>query len=157
MSDTATDTTLPLGSTDASTAPGADDTAAGRGRVLERRGDDVVLFQPRHTSYELHLVSPGLDREVGKSVRAVVRAEARKVYTVPSGGNFVVPIMGTPRIVQGRVLEVRGEHEIVLQAGATVAVTMPADPHAIDLGNGPIEAGAIVNAVLLPGARLEVG
>ena len=49
-----------------------------------------------------------------RPVEALVRVRARKVWTVPSGGLFVAPIFGPPRIVQGRVRAL-DEHEIVIR------------------------------------------
>lgn len=129
-------------------------TQPARGKVLETR-DGVVVFQPRGTNYELHLeAAQPYAGPVNKPTQGLVHVRARKIYTVPSGGNFIAPILGTPRTVQGRVLEVSAT-QLVVQAGGPVLVDLPSEPHAIDLGSGPIEEGAIVNVVALPGARFE--
>lgn len=129
------------------------------GKVVEQR-DSVVLFRPRGTNYELHLEAPDYNGPVNKPVQGVVRVRGRKAYTVPSGGNLIVPLMGTPRIVQGRVLDLmvpeKGPRLLVLKAGAIVIAELPDEPHAIDLSNGPIEQGAIVNVVVWPGARFSL-
>ena len=131
-------------------------TQVARGKVLESRAG-LVVFQPRGTSYELHLgTAVDYAGPVNKPTQGVVHVRARKVYTVPSGGNFVAPILGTPRTIQGRVLWL-SPRQLVLQAGLPVLVDLPPDPHAIDLGSGPIEEGAIVNVVALPGAGFEPG
>jgi hypothetical protein len=128
--------------------------AVARGKVLEARGG-VVIFQPRGTNYELHLETSGeFEGPINKPTMGVVHVKARKLYTVPSGGNFIAPILGTPRTVQGRVVWV-SPTQIILQAGTPVLVDIPAEPHAVDLGSGPIEEGAIVNVVALPGATYE--
>ena len=137
--------------------------AACKGKVLEVR-DGVVLFQPRGTNYELHLAPAGgaYDGEVGRPVGGVVDVRARKVYTVNAGGNFVAPILGSPRIIQGRVLAVGdapadgSPRFISVKAGAVVSVRMPDESHAVELGNGPIERGALVNVVAEPGATFEL-
>lgn len=126
---------------------------AAKGKVIEAR-PGMVIFQPRGTNYELHLEATDFAGPVNKPTQGLVRVRARKVYTVPSGGNFIAPILGTPRTVQGRVLAVTPSH-VVLQAGGPVVVDLPEESHAIDLGNGPIEEGAIVNVVALPGAWFE--
>lgn|SRR5688572_12972631 len=129
-------------------------TAVARGKVLEARAG-MVIFQPRGTNYELHLETAGeYGGPANKPTQGIVHVRARKLYTVPSGGNFIAPILGTPRTVQGRVVWV-SPTQIVLQAGTPVLVDLPAEPHAIDLGSGPIEEGAIVNVVVLPGAVFE--
>lgn len=125
-----------------------------RGKLLEAR-PGLVVFQPRGTNYELHLeVANEFVPALNRPTVGVVRVRARKLYTVPSGGNFIAPILGSPRTVQGRVISV-SPAQLVLQAGMPVVVDLPIEPHAIDLGSGPIEEGAIVNVVALPGAAYE--
>jgi hypothetical protein len=125
-----------------------------RGRIKETRGN-VVVFQPANTTYELHLESGGEKPAGDEPVDVFVRVIARKVMTVPSGGNFIAPIFGQPRTIQGRVRLI-GEREIVVQAGCPVIVELPASDAAIDLNNGPIAVGKMVNVSALPGARVEV-
>ena len=129
-----------------------------RGKVVGRR-DGLLLFKPRGTAYELHLACDDFTGTLDKPVEGQIVIQARKAYTVSSGGNFVAPITGTPRIVQGRVIEVLpdtgGRRRIILSAGPVVVVDLPEDSHAIDLGNGVIEEGALVNVVVLPGATFE--
>ena len=142
-------------SSDHSTHP----THPARGKVVGRR-DGLLLFKPRGTAYELHLACDDYNGPLDKPVEGQIVIQARKAYTVSSGGNFVAPITGTPRIVQGRVLEVLPEtgaarRRIVLKAGPVVVVDLPEDTHAIDLGNGVIEEGALVNVVVLPGTTFE--
>lgn len=142
------------------TAPPADSAAGGsamaRGKVLESRAG-MVIFQPRGTNYELHLETAAeYSGPTNKPTQGIVHVRARKLYTVPSGGNFIAPILGTPRTVQGRVVWV-SPRQIVLQAGTPVLVDLPTEPHAIDLGSGPIVEGAIANVVALPGAAFDPG
>ncbi|MEL7240339.1 MAG: hypothetical protein AAGK78_15885 [Planctomycetota bacterium] len=126
-------------------------SASAKGKVLQTR-DGGVVFQPRGTNYELHLqTDTPYEGAIGKPVTGMIRLHARKVYTVASGGNFIAPIMGTPRTVQGRVLSVAKDH-IVLHAGAPVVIELPSESHAIDLGEGSIAPGVMLNAVVLPGA-----
>jgi len=129
------------------------------GRVISTSGDKIV-FQPRGTTYELHLVPAG-GAAIGagrRPVRGLVKVVGRKAYTVPSGGAFIVPIMGTPRIVQGRVIrgmENGASRRVLLKAGAEVVAELPAADHAIDLNHGPIEPGVLLNVVCEPGAAFE--
>ena len=115
----------------------------------------MVIFQPKGTSYEFHL-DAGADRlgPLNKPTQGRILLKARKLYTVPSGGNFIAPIVGPPRTVQGRVIGITPT-QIVVQAGVPVVIDLPGEPHAIDLGSGPVEEGAIVNVVAFPGARFE--
>ena len=138
-------TTMTIATTNAATA---------RGKVIRTSGN-FVIFAPSNTAYQLHLLAPGYGGPLNTPVRGAVRVTARKAYTVPSGGNFISPIFGTPRTIQGRVRSTEG-NTIVVQAGVPIHVTMPLDPSAIELANGPIAVGSLVNVVALPGATFEL-
>ena len=126
-----------------------------RGKVIDVRGN-VVVFQPYGTSYELHLqTDEPYAGPKDSPVQALIRVHARKVYTVPSGGNFLAPIFGPPRIVQGRV-KFMDNRAIVVQAGAPIIIDLPAADSAIDLTDGQIQLNHLVNAALLSGAKFEV-
>lgn len=119
--------------------------------------DDAVVFAPRGTTYEINLKTAGgkFDGPTNTPVEAVIRVTARKIWTVPSGGNFVVPIMGPPKIIQGRVRQV-DDGAIVVHAGATFVVDLPGAENAIDLPHGPITVGNMVNVTAMPGATFEL-
>ena len=118
--------------------------------------DSSVVFAPRGTSYELNCrTSDKFTGPTNTPVEAVIRVQARKVWTVPSGGNFVSPIMGPPKIIQGRVRQA-DERTLVVHAGATFVVELPTAEHAVDLPNGPIQVGNMVNVTALPGATIEI-
>ena len=126
-----------------------------RGKVLEINGRTVV-FHPSNTTYRLHLgIAAGTSVPTDAPVEAIIRLSARKVWTVPSGGLFVAPIFGPPRIVQGRVRYL-DERQAVLNAGVNVVVELPHSDAACDLARGPVEVGALVNASVLPGATFEL-
>lgn len=126
-----------------------------RGKIL-RIDAGRVVFHVLETNYELHLeTGDDLSGLVGKKVSGRVRVSARKIYGVPSGGNFVQPVLGTPRIIQGRVIGVTGS-SITVKAGAVFVVELPTGQDTIDLHHGAIGEGSLVNVVALPGARFEV-
>ncbi|HEY7115208.1 MAG TPA: hypothetical protein VH475_01405 [Tepidisphaeraceae bacterium] len=127
-----------------------------RGKIL-RIEDNLVVFNPAGTTYELHLVNAGgeMPSPGPATIAAHVRCIARKVWTMSSGGNFVTPIYGTPRVVQGRVRYLE-ERLAVVQAGTAVIVNLPEDPAAFDLVNGPIVPGGMINCTILPGATFEL-
>lgn len=124
-----------------------------RGKVTKVEGDRVT-FTPTGTNYAFHLVTGGAPYAgpTDVPVAALIRVEARKLWTVPSGGNFVSPIFGPPRTIQGRVKFI-GEREMVVTAGTNFIVTLPGGDHAYDLSNGDVAVGALVNIVALPSAR----
>jgi hypothetical protein len=125
-----------------------------RGRIKQVDGSKVI-FLPSNTNYELHLATAEpYAGPVDSPVEGFIRVTARKVWTVPSGGNFTAPIFGEPRTIQGRVKWL-DEKTLVVQAGTNFVVEMPASDRAIDLANGDIECGVMVNVTALPGARFE--
>jgi hypothetical protein len=124
------------------------------GKVTAVR-DGVIVFNPSGTNYELQLAAANYDGPLNKPIKCVISATARKVYTVPSGGNFIVPIFGTPRIIQGQVRSATGK-SLVVHAGCPIHVDLPNSDDAIDLTTGRITVGGMVNVVCLPGARVEV-
>lgn len=125
-----------------------------RGKVVELKSD-VIKFSPAGTNYELHLAAPGYAGPLKSPVEGVIRVNARKAYTVPSGGNFISPIYGPPRTIQGRVRSIDG-NVIVVHAGTSITVQLPAESSAVELANGAISVGAMVNVVALPGATFEL-
>lgn len=116
--------------------------------------DGVVVFNPTGTRYELHLVAK-YDGALNTPVKCAIRAAARKVYTVPSGGNYITPIFGPPRIVQGMVRWADQRAIVVHAAGCPIYVDLPAAESGIDLDDGPIYLGKMVNVVCEPGVRAE--
>ena len=128
--------------------------ALAHGKVTSTR-DGLVVFAPHGTNYELHLLAPGYAGPVISLTQGIIRVTARKVWTVPSGGNFITPLFGPPRFIQGRV-KALDERTLVVQAGTPVVVDLPEDPTVIDLANGGISVGALVNVTALPGARFEL-
>jgi hypothetical protein len=126
---------------------------AALGKVVAVK-DGVVVFHPAGTNYQMHVAVPAFSGALNTPVKCVIRAAARKVYTVPSGGNFISPIFGPPRIVQGMV-RAADESHIVVHAGCPIHIELPAADSAIDLTNGPIAVGRMVNVVCLPGVRVE--
>ena len=128
-----------------------DNTAFGKVTAIR---DNLVIFSPAGGSYEMHLVCPGFSRPLDTPIQGVVRVKARKIYTVPSGGLFVTPIFGSPRIIQGRIRAL-DEKSMVLHAGGNIVVDFPVDDDAFDLANGPLTVGKMANVVAWPGATFE--
>lgn len=121
------------------------------GRVLSR-DDTFVVFNPLNTNYELKLQVANYAGPVGQRVEGFISVPARKIYTVPSGGNFIAPIFGPPRIIQGRV-KYLDEREMVIHASTSIIVQLPAGQDAFDLANGDLMVGSLANVVAQPGAK----
>jgi hypothetical protein len=130
------------------------ETIPARGKITAVAGG-IVKFAPSNTNYVLHLAAPDVDGPLNSLIGGVVRVVARKIYTVSSGGNFISPIFGPPRTIQGRVRALDGRSMLV-QAGTPVHVELPAEASAVELANGPIRVGSLVNVVALPGATFEL-
>jgi hypothetical protein len=124
------------------------------GKVLSR-DDTSLLFNPQNSNYELKLAIANYDGPVAQRVEGLIIVSARKIYTVPSGGNFIQQIFGPPRVIQGRV-KYLDEKEMVVQAGAPIIVQLPAAEDAYDLANGDLMVASLVNVVALPGARFAL-
>ena len=126
----------------------------GKGKVLSHKSGGVV-FAPSGTTYECHLAYDFNDGTYAlpenKPVKGVIAVKARKIYTVPSGGNFIAPIMGEPREIQGRVRGATSTH-LLLHAGTSVLVELPRTPDAIDLHSGRVTMGQMVKVMAMPGA-----
>src|SRR5437762_1307461 len=124
--------------------------------VIKSIDNDGLIFCPQNSAYERRLLNAAKSTgPIGVRVEGYIRLAARKIYTVPSGGNFISPIFGPPRIVQGRVRYL-DDSEMVVQAGAPVIVELPKDESAYDLVRGDLTVASLVNVVALPGARFEL-
>ena len=124
---------------------------AARGKVTDKRGATGIVFKPTGTSYELFLEGTGYDGPMNIPVELVVTVQGRKLWTVPSGGNFIEPIFGKPRTIQGRVKAIEGQ-VLIVQAGIPLHVQLPASDSAVDLNNGAVTVGHMVNVMVMPGA-----
>jgi hypothetical protein len=125
-----------------------------RGRIVQVLADgNGIVFQPSGTNYELHMGLVDGERPAisPQPIDGLIFVKARKVWTVPSGGNFVSPIFGPPKTIQGRVKWL-DERLLVVQAGTSFIVELPVADDAVDLANGGIEVGQMVNVTALPGA-----
>lgn len=125
------------------------------GRVLSADADSLI-FQPQNSNYELKLATAiKYDGPINQRIECLIHVTARKIYTVPSGGNFISPIFGPPRIVQGRI-RLLDEVLMVVQASVPIVVELPSGDSAYDMGNGMLMVGGLANVVALPGARFEL-
>jgi hypothetical protein len=128
-----------------------------RGKVTEVTADGVQ-FAPAGGTYVLKLKwsKYRYTGPIGKPVEGLIRVTGRKIYTVPSGGNFITPIVGPPKIIQGLVKYI-DDKQIVVQGAANVnvIVELPTGEYSIDLDDGRVRVGAIANVIAFPGATFE--
>jgi hypothetical protein len=122
-----------------------------RGKVI-RVEDGLVVFAPANTNYQIKLVTAGpYTGPVNTLIEGSVQGTCRKLWTVPSGGNFVTPIFGPTRIVQGRI-KFLDQTSMVVQAGFPIILRLPSSDSAYDLNTGALSVGTLVNATIMPGA-----
>lgn len=92
-----------------------------------------VVLSFANTSYRTHLLpAPAsaleqLRERVGKRAIGTIRAEAKRVDVVRSGGRYVEPVYGRPRRVQGSVVAVHPEtNSITVHAGMPIVCKLTA-------------------------------
>lgn len=114
------------------------------------RAGYIVLSVP-NTSYQLHLVptaelSPG---GVGKRLIGTIRAEAKRIDVVQSGGRYIEPVYGRPRRVQGAVVAIdEAAGGVVVNCGVPV-LCIPTDGRQ---AAAQFEPGQFVSFDVLDGA-----
>lgn len=116
-----------------------------------RPGHIVISFP--NTSYQMHLVPVGaISTPVGKRIIGTIRAVARRVDVVETGGKYVEPVYGRPRRVQGRVIG-GDDHSrtLIVDAGMPIHCTMT-DTRQIP---SMIPKGAMVSFDVLDGATFS--
>ena len=118
--------------------------------VLVENGDEQVVLGFNETDYQMHLgVLKRLPQDTGKRVKGAIRATARRIDQIGTGGKFVEPVFGSPRRAAGRVLAVDAEADtITVDAGMPIVMKVGApNQRATDF-----DAGDFVTMNVMPGA-----
>lgn len=118
--------------------------------VLADVGHDRLTLEIPGTSYQLHLAIYQPPRAaVGKRLIGTIRAQARRVDVVDTGGKYVEPVYGRPRRVQGEVIATSdADQTITVDAGVPIVCKLTdARQKAADFARG-----AFVSFDVLPGA-----
>lgn len=110
------------------------DPALARGVLFEHhpetpiQAERVVLTFP-NTNYQVHLhPTAPVTTEIGKRIIGTIRAEARRVDVVTTGGRYVEPVYGRPRRVQGAIVgRDDARNTLIVHAGFPIhcALTAP--------------------------------
>jgi hypothetical protein len=111
----------------------------------------MIKFAVPNTSYELYLQPDGaVHANVGKRLIGIIKASARRVDVVGTGGQFVEPVFGRPRRVQGTVVAITPE-AIVVDAGVTIHLSLT------DSRQNPTQfsIGQLVSCDVLDGATFR--
>jgi hypothetical protein len=136
------------------TAPAASSTCTVRLEEIRdpaRGGSSgsFVLSVPG-TEYVLDLVAGGpTSVAIGKRVSGTVSGRAQKLHRANAGGEFIEPVEGHPRIVQGRVRESDPTgNRLLLQAVVPMWISLSADQSARsflpgDIVNFYMESGVV--------------
>ncbi len=73
--------------------------------VLDDQSPEWIVMRVPGTDYRLRLsVYKPVESPIGKRLVGTIRAAARRIDLVGSGGEFVEPVYGEPRRIQGSVL-----------------------------------------------------
>ena len=81
-----------------------------------------ITFGVHNSNYELHLLASGPLPDGNVAARRLlgtIKAKARRVDVVTTGGRFIEPVMGRPRRVQGSVIAAAGD-ALVVDAGVPI-------------------------------------
>jgi len=110
-----------------------------------------IKFLVPNTSYELHLLPAGeIHAQPGKRLVGVIRVKARRIDAVGTGGQFVEPVFGRPRRVQGTVIRAESG-AVVVDAGVPIHVTPTDERQSPD----QFQPGTLVSMDVLDGATFE--
>jgi hypothetical protein len=97
--------------------------------IVDALADGVVTLRVPGTNYRSSFAvkgDAGRLPAVGQPVRGVIRAPAWKAEKVDLGGNYVEPLYGRPRRMQGSVLAVNAAtNELTVLVGYEVVVKLP--------------------------------
>ncbi|NUQ68628.1 MAG: hypothetical protein HUU18_10155 [Phycisphaerales bacterium] len=80
----------------------------------------TLRFGVPNTNYEIHLVpEQPVTTPEGKRLVGVIRAKARRIDVVSTGGRFIEPVTGRPRRIQGIVIRT-DSGGVVVDAGIPI-------------------------------------
>jgi len=119
-----------------------------RGILREVAEQHIVLEVPG-TNYRVHLVPTApIATPVGKRITGRIDAQARRIDICHTGGNYIDPVFGRPRNLQGRVLaQLHSEGTLVIKPVVPMFIRLkvPQVPTMFD-------EGVLVTFAIEPGA-----
>ena len=115
----------------------ASSAAACRVRLEEASGSTIVVSVPG-SEYVLRLNAGGTTSVApGKRLSGTISGRAQKFHRAHAGGEFIEPVEGHPRIVQGRIREVDASaNRVLLQAVVPMWISLEAGQSARDFAAG---------------------
>lgn len=117
--------------------------------VLRESGDERVVLAVPGTDYQLHLgVYKAPSTPVGKRILGTIRAQARRIDVVHTGGRYIEPVYGTPRRIQGEIVAIDAANQtLTVHAGVPVVCKTDGRQRA-----DQFKLGDLVAFDVLPGA-----
>jgi hypothetical protein len=114
----------------------------------------IVLSIP-NTSYRIELRPTGeISTPVGKRLIGTIRAQARRIDVVQSGGKYIEPVFGHPRRVQGSVVSTdSSSNSITVHAGVPIVCAITDSRQQAS----QFEPGQFVSFDVLDGATFAPG
>lgn len=112
-----------------------------------------VVMAVTGTNYQIHLQPTGpITAAVGKRLIGTIRAEARRIDAVETGGRYIEPVYGRPRRVQGTVVAIEPD-AVVVDAGVPIhCVPTDARQKASDFQPGQfVSFDVAAGAIFTPG------
>jgi len=95
--------------------------------VVDSVADGLITLSVPGTNYANTFVFKGSGVKAGDKVKGTIHAPAWKLDHVDLGGNYVEPLMGRPRRMQGTVLAANAAtNELTVKVGYEVTVKLPA-------------------------------
>lgn len=90
--------------------------------ILAESAEDRVVLTIPGTDYQIHLlVYQRPSTPIGKRIIGTIRAAARRVDVVRTGGRYVEPVYGRPRRIQGEIIAIDGaDNSITVDAGMPI-------------------------------------
>ncbi len=94
--------------------------------IVDSVNDGLVTLKTPNSNYRNTFRFSGSIPSAGSNVVGRIYANARKAEAVSLGGNYVEPLFGRPRRMQGMVLEqLPDRNELRVQTGYEVTVKLP--------------------------------
>lgn len=121
--------------------------------ILLSHSDNMIVLGLPGTDYQLHLcVDHPVSQSINKPITGTVRARARRVDVVNTGGRYIEPVYGRPRRLQGTVVATDlSENTLLVNCGVCSFVCVLAAGQKA----GDFVPGALVSFDVERGATFE--
>ncbi|MSR41577.1 MAG: hypothetical protein EXS10_06720 [Phycisphaerales bacterium] len=122
--------------------------------TLLRAADGRVVIRPLSTEYEISFELPksvACPVEAGHRIEGSIHARAQKMHLAQAGGEFIEPLVGSPRIVQGKIRQIDvAANALLIEAIIPMWMTLAEGQSASSMA-----LGTLVNFYVEPGAIFQ--